>query len=125
MVDMLSGVRRITKTMDDATASTLLSNCGSISGSKLFCCPMAILGRGAAQNIVNVITLYTLFVKQLRCIATDGNFAERFKDLAACPGDVDWPLAAHRATLLQESLAESSAPVARSVVGAIPAGASI
>ena len=46
--------------------------------------------------------------KKLRRIATDGKFAERPKDLAVFPGDVDRHLAAQeqRAALLQESLEE-------------------
>ena len=75
--------RCIMKTVDDATASTLLSDCGSITGSKLVCCPVAIPGCEVAQNMNNVIALYALAIKQLRRIATGRKFTERFKDLAA------------------------------------------
>ena len=57
-----------------------------------------------------MIVLHVLATKQLRRIATDGKFAERLKDLAASPGDVDQSLAAHRAALLHEHLAETERP---------------
>ena len=57
-----------------------------------------------------MIALYALVTKQLRRITTDGKFAERLKDLAASPGDADRSLAAHRAPLLQEPLAEIEHP---------------
>ena len=70
---------------------------------------MKILGRGAAQNTDNVMAQHALVVKQLRRYATDGTFAERLKPRGV-PGDVDRSLAAHCATLLQESLEEIERP---------------
>ena len=49
----------------NATVSTLPSDCGSISSSKLLCYSVAILGREAAQNMDNIIALYALVIKQL------------------------------------------------------------
>ena len=92
--------------MDDATVSTLLSDCGSTSGSKLLCCLVAILGREAAQNTDNIIALCALVTKQLQRIATDSKSAERLKDPTAFPDDADRSLTAPRATLLEESLSE-------------------
>ena len=55
------------------------------------------------------MALYALAIKQMRRYATDGAFAERLKPRGV-PGDVDQSLAAHRATLLQESLEEIERP---------------
>ena len=57
-----------------------------------------------------MIALYALATKQLWRIATDSKFADRLKDLAVSPGVVDRSLAAHRAALLQEFLAEIERP---------------
>ena len=82
MAAMLSEVRRITKAVDGATASPLLSCCGSIGGSKYLCCSVAIIRREVAHNIDNTIAQHALVTNQLRRIATNGKFAKRLEDLA-------------------------------------------
>ena len=76
-----------------------LSESGSISGSKLLCCPVASHEREATQNM-DIITLCALAIKQLRCIATGGKFTKRLNDLATFSDDANRSLAAHRARLL-------------------------
>ena len=99
--------------MDDATVSAMLLNCGPVSGSKLLCYSVVILGpkavhKGRTKHVwtTSMIAPYAPVIKQLRRTVKDGKFAERLKDLAAVPSDVNRPLAAHRATLLQEPLEE-------------------
>ena len=104
MAAMLSRARYITKTVDNAAVFTLPPDCGTISGSELLCCPVAILGHELYMD--NTIAVYALVIKQLWRIATDGKFAERLKDLAVFPDDADRPLAAHRVALLLEPLEE-------------------
>ena len=70
---------------------------------------MATLGRGAAQNINNVMARCVLVIKQRRRYATGGKFTERLKPRGVM-GNVDRSLAAHRAVLLQESLEDIERP---------------
>ena len=98
---MLSEARRITEAVGVEAVPTILSDGGSTSGSSFFY-PVAILGREVAQNMDNIIAIYTPVIKQLKRIAMEGKFAERLKDLAAFPDIVDRSLSAHRATLMQE-----------------------
>ena len=99
---MLSKTRRITNMVAGATASTLLPDCGSISGSKLLSCSVVILGRKAAQNIDNNIAMYAPVIKQLRRTATGDKFTEWLKDLPVFSDDADRPLAARRAKLMYD-----------------------
>ena len=72
---------------------------------------MAILGREVAQNMENINDCAVRACHQAAATHYDGRqFTERLKDLAASPADVDRSLAAHRATLLQESLSEIERP---------------
>ena len=70
---------------------------------------MTTLGRGGAQNIDNAMALYALVIKQRRRYATGSKSTERLVPRGV-PGVVNLSLAAHRATLLQDSLEKIERP---------------
>ena len=96
--------------MMHAAVCTLLSDCGSISASELLCCPLAILGRDAAQNMNKIIALYALVVNAVATHCDGRQVRRAAQNLAAFPGDVGRSLAVHRATLLQGPLEKFGRP---------------